>query len=63
MSTFHRTEEPTMHPTVMSMIADERALDLRCAAVTHRRSRLSRPRAGRLLRLRIGRRATRIAHA
>ncbi len=52
-----------MHPTVMAIIAGDRAQDLRSAAVSHRRSQLARPRAGRLLRLRLGRRATRIAHA
>jgi hypothetical protein len=52
-----------MHPTVMTIIAGDRALDLRCAAQTHRRSRLARPRATRFLKLRIGRRASRIAHA
>ncbi len=52
-----------MHPTVMTIIADDRALDLRCAAMSYRRSRLVSPRAGRLLRLRLARRATRIAHA
>ena len=30
-----------MHPTVMTMIAENRALDLRCAA-EHRRGRLAR---------------------
>ena len=30
-----------MHPTLMTLIADDRAEDLRCAAVEHRRGRLA----------------------
>ena len=31
-----------MHPTLMTMIADDRASDLRCAAAEPRRGRLAR---------------------
>jgi hypothetical protein len=31
-----------MHPTVMTIIAEERALDLRCSASAKRRGRLAR---------------------
>jgi hypothetical protein len=49
-----------MHPTVMTMIAEERALDLRCAATVRRRGRLSRARVRRGFTLR---RPRRVAHA
>jgi hypothetical protein len=52
-----------MHPTLMTMIANDRAIDLRCAADAHRRGRLAQPRTRRFPALRIPRRAPRIAHA
>ncbi len=36
-----------MHPTVMTIIAEERALDLRCSASAKRRGRLARARGVR----------------
>ena len=48
-----------MHPTVMTMIADERALDLRCAAADQRRGRLARAHLRRVFALR----RRRLAHA
>lgn len=45
-----------MHPTVMTMIAEDRALDLRCAASARRRVRLARPRVRRAFTLRFARR-------
>jgi hypothetical protein len=50
-----------MHPTLMTLIADDRARDLRCAAAERRRGRLTRPRSPRRFSLR--RRAPRVAHA
>jgi hypothetical protein len=52
-----------MHPTLMTMIANDRAIDLRCAADAHRRGRLAQTRTRRFPALRIPRRAPRIAHA
>jgi hypothetical protein len=52
-----------MHPTLMTLIADDRALDLRCAAAEARRGRLARTRTRRLISLRLPRRAARVAHA
>ena len=50
-----------MHPTVMTMIAEERALDLRCAATAKRRGRLARARERRVFILNRPRRFTRAA--
>jgi hypothetical protein len=52
-----------MHPTLMTMIATDRAIDLRCAADQRRRGRQARARGRRFPTLRIPRRAARIAHA
>jgi hypothetical protein len=53
-----------MHPTLMTMIATDRAIDLRCAADERRRGRQARAtHARRFPTLRIPRRAARIAHA
>ena len=51
-----------MHPTLMTLIADDRAQDLRCAAVEHRRGRLALGRSRRVITLLRGRRAARLAH-
>jgi hypothetical protein len=48
-----------MHPTVMTMLAEERALDMRCAATQQRRGRLARARMRRVFTLR----RPRLAHA
>jgi hypothetical protein len=54
----------SMHPTLMTMIATDRAIDLRCAADERRRGRQARAAyARRFPALRIPRRAARIAHA
>jgi hypothetical protein len=48
----------------MTMIADDRAQDLRCAAASRRRGRLARGAGSRrFFTLRRPRRATRVAHA
>jgi hypothetical protein len=47
-----------MHPTVMTMIAEERALDLRCAATAKRRGRLARTHVRRVFALTRPRRVT-----
>jgi hypothetical protein len=52
-----------MHPTLMTMIANDRAIDLRCAADERRRGRQAKAPARRFPALRIPRRAARIAHA
>jgi hypothetical protein len=53
-----------MHPTLMTMIATDRAIDLRSAADEARRGRHARAtHARRFPTLRIPRRAARIAHA
>jgi hypothetical protein len=52
-----------MHPTLMTMIAEDRAAELRCAAATSRRGRLSRARARRRFLPHLPRRATQVAHA
>jgi hypothetical protein len=44
-----------MHPTVMTMIAEDRALDLRCTASTKRRGRLARARTRRVFALNLPR--------
>jgi len=49
----------SMHPTVMTMLAEERALDMRCAATQQRRGRLARARMRRVFALR----RPRVAHA
>jgi hypothetical protein len=41
-----------MHPTVMTMLAEERTLELRSAATTRRRDRLARAHVRRLFLLR-----------
>jgi hypothetical protein len=41
-----------MHPTVMTMLAEERSLDMRCAASTQRRGRLARAHVRRVFALR-----------
>ena len=48
-----------MHPTVMSMIADDRAKDLRA----HRRGRVIRGDSRRFFAFRLARRGARIAQA
>jgi hypothetical protein len=53
----------TMHPTLMTMIAEDRAIDLRCEAEARRRGRLGRPLTRRLFAFRRPRRAARVAHA
>jgi hypothetical protein len=50
-----------MHPTVMTIIAEERALDLRCSASAKRRGRLARARVRRVFSLNRPRRFTRAA--
>jgi len=45
-----------MHPAVMTIIAEDRALDLRAAASAHRRGRLARSRVRRVFTLRFARR-------
>jgi hypothetical protein len=57
------TEETHMHPTLMTMIADDRALELRSAADSRRRGRLARPRSRRRFLPHLPRRATQVAHA
>ena len=52
-----------MHPTLMTMFAEERALELRCAADARRRGRLSRTRSRRRFLPHLPRRATQVAHA
>jgi hypothetical protein len=52
-----------MHPTVMTMIADDRAQDLRRAAAARRRGRLARRDSRRFFALRLPRRAARVAPA
>jgi hypothetical protein len=52
-----------MHPTLMTMIADDRALELRSAADSRRRGRLARPRSRRRFLPHLPRRATQVAHA
>ena len=52
-----------MHPMLMTMIAEDRALDLRCAAETGRRGRLVRARSRRRFLPHLPRRATQVAHA
>jgi hypothetical protein len=52
-----------MHPTLMTLIADDRALDLRSTAAERRRGRVARSRARRVFSLRLPRRAARVAHA
>ena len=52
-----------MHPTLMTMIANDRAIDLRCAADERRRGRQAKAPVRRFPALRIPRRAARIAHA
>jgi hypothetical protein len=56
------TEETQMHPTLMTMIAEDRSHELRSAAATHRRGRLSRTRARRRFLPHLPRRATQVAH-
>ena len=51
-----------MHPTLMTMIADDRAATLRAAAPSQRRGTVVRSRARRLFTLRRPRRAARVAH-
>jgi hypothetical protein len=48
-----------MHPTVMTMLAEERALDLRCTATQKRRGRIARAHVRRVFALR----RPRVAHA
>jgi hypothetical protein len=52
-----------MNPTLMAMIADERAVDLRSAAAKSRRGRLARTGLRRPRGLRRARRPARVAHA
>jgi hypothetical protein len=52
-----------MHPNLMTLIADERALDLRSAADARRRGRSARSRSPRRFALRRARRTARVAHA
>jgi len=52
-----------MHPTLMTLIADDRAQDLRCAAIASRRGRLARGRSRRVFSVLRARRAARLAHA
>jgi hypothetical protein len=52
-----------MHPTVMTMIAEYRAQDLRCAAAARRRGCLARRDTRRFFALRLPRRAARAAPA
>lgn len=50
-----------MHPTVMTMLAEQRALDLRCSASANRRGRLARAHGRRLFAFNLqrpGRRVT-----
>jgi hypothetical protein len=51
-----------MHPTLMTMIADDRAAELHSDAATRRRSRLARGGSRRRFALRLPRRA-KLAHA
>ena len=51
-----------MHPTLMTMFADERAQDLRSAAES-RRGRVIRDGSRRFFAFRRPRRAARVAHA
>ena len=51
-----------MHPTLMTMFADERALALRNTADSQRRSRLARDSSRRFFTLRLPRRTARVAH-
>jgi hypothetical protein len=51
-----------MHPTLMTLIAEDRAVELRCTAVQRRRGRLSRTRARRRFLPHLPRRATQVAH-
>jgi hypothetical protein len=44
-----------MHPTVMTMIAEDRALDLRCTASARRRGRLARAHVRRVFALNLHR--------
>ena len=52
-----------MHPTVITQIAEERALELRCTADARRRGRPARPRGRRRFLPHLPRRATQVAHA
>ena len=52
----------SMHPTLMTIIADDRAQSLRSAADS-RRGRLVRPRTRRFIPFRRPRRTARVAHA
>jgi hypothetical protein len=52
-----------MHPTLMTMIADDRALELRRSADRRRRGRAGRAGSRRRFAFRRPRRAARIAHA
>jgi hypothetical protein len=51
-----------MHPTLMTMIADDRAQGLRSAADS-RRGRVQRAERRRFFGIRLPRRAARVAHA
>jgi hypothetical protein len=51
-----------MHPTLMTQIAEDRAHELRLAADTRRRGRLSRTRSRRRFLPHLPRRATQVAH-
>jgi hypothetical protein len=52
-----------MHPTVMTMIATDRATDLRSAADERRRNRVAKVPSRRFPSLRIPGRGPRVAHA
>ena len=56
------SQEPTMHPTLMTMIADDRAQGLRSAAES-RRGRVVRAGHRRFFGFRRPRRTARVAHA
>jgi hypothetical protein len=52
-----------MHPTLMTMIAEDRAQDLRCAAESRRRGTVVRAGSRRFFIFRRPRRTARVAHA
>jgi hypothetical protein len=58
----HLESGATMHPTLMTMIADDRAASLRAAAPSQRRGTVVRGGARRFFSLRRPRRAARLAH-